>query len=41
MGSANPDPNFQRLLSEAHELRRNRKFTDAWWRLEDLEPIDG
>jgi len=21
-------------------MRQNRKFTDAWWRLEDLPPID-
>ncbi len=40
MESANPDPEFQRIFGEAHELRKQRKFTDAWWRLEDLEPID-
>ena len=34
------DPNFHAIISDAHQLRRNGVYVDAWARLEDLEPID-
>jgi hypothetical protein len=34
----NPDPGFQSILTDAHQMRQRGLYVDAWGRLEELEP---
>jgi hypothetical protein len=36
----NPDPEFQSILTDAHQMRQHGHYANAWGRLEELEPID-
>jgi hypothetical protein len=36
----NPGPNFQSILTDAHQMRQHGRYANAWGRLDELEPID-